>query len=87
MSNIYSYIQARTFTLPVKSARIEHMDAKEVQWKDIQARWGTDDARNLASKVRKDISATKNCMPKGIQSRKGMVDSRNCSISHGGNAG
>lgn len=51
------------------------------------ATWGTDDARNLANKVKKGISATKNCMSKGIQSRKVMVDARNCSISHGGNAG
>ena len=78
----------RTSTLPMKSASIEeHMDAKAAQWKDIQARWGTDDTRNLADNEGKDILATRNHMSRGTESRKGMVDSRNCSVSHGGNAG
>ena len=43
--------------------------------------------RNLADNEGKDILATRNHMSRGIESRKGMVDSRNCSVSHGGNAG
>lgn len=41
-----------------------------VEQKDMQARQSTEDARNLAGKVGKDISATKNYMSKGVESRR-----------------
>lgn len=65
----------------------EHVVAKRVQQKDIKATRGTGHAGNLANEAGKDISATGNCTSKGIESGKGRIDSRNCSISDDRNVG
>lgn len=68
----------------MKSARIkENTDANET----VEEHSGKDIARNLANKAGKAIFAARNHMSGGKESRKGIVDSRNCSLLRGGNAG